>query len=172
MKLLLAVVLALLATSALADTRKVTAGSVEWAAKGKPRFIGIDGKGGKVTGTVTMEGGKVTGAFECAMADFTTGFGMRDGHMRGKYLEVAKFPTALLVLDPIEFKPGVEVQWTGSLTLKAVAKPIKGTATINADSATAKFIVNLDNYPVGVPSFEGVTVASDVAVTVKVQVGK
>jgi len=170
MKALVAIMFILSSNVSIADTLTIKSGSVEWQAIGNPGLIKIDGEGGKPTGIITSANGKVSGTFECAMADFDTGIAMRTEHMRDKYLEVKKFPKAVLKLDPTAATG--DVNWTGQLTIKGVTKPVKGTATITAASVNATFVVNLEDYPIGIPSFLGVTTAKDVTVKVKAEASK
>jgi polyisoprenoid-binding protein YceI len=153
--------------SALADAAK---GTASWQAVGNPGFVKIDGHGATVTGDITTKDGKVSGTFECVMDGFTTDLTTRDSHMRTKYLEVAKFPKAMLKLDPVGY--GKDTKWTGQLTLKGVTRPVSGIATVSVAGAEASFTVNLEDYPVGVPSFMGVTVAKEVNVKVSVDSAK
>jgi len=158
MKRILVSLLAFLSTFAYGEPFK---GTASWQATGNPGMVKIDGEGGLVTGTVTRDGGKVAGTFECPLKDFQTGIDTRDHHMREKYLDTAKFPVAQLVLDPLAATGG---DWTGKLTLKGVTKPVKGTAKITGSAVDATFSIQLADYPIGVPSFLGVTVAQDVTI--------
>lgn len=155
-------VLALLLTAPLhATTVQKVEGTVRFAAKGNPGFLRIDGEGGKVQGSVTEDAGNTTGELTVELKDFKTGISLRDEHMRDKYLEVAKFPLATLKLKSVTGET-----WTGDLTLKGVTKPVSGK--VSADKI-ATFKVNLEEYPIGVPSYLGVTVAKEVEVVVNLK---
>lgn len=172
MKALLALVFGLFVSSTLAsaETLTIKGGSVTWQAVGNPGLVKIDGKGGKPTGSVSIDAGKASGTIECTMADFTTGIDKRDEHMREKYLQVATYSKASLKLDPVTASG--EQDWTGQLTMKGVTKPVKGHAKFSGTDVEATFSVNLNDFNVGVPSFLGVTVAENVNVTVKAQASK
>ena len=149
--------------------------AVTFLAVGKPGFLRIRGEGGAVSGIADVKEGTVQGAFKVNMADFKTGIDMRDEHMKSKYLEVEKFPEAILQLDPIPVKlAGKEtVKFTGQFTLKGKTKPIKGEATLQTEDATgrvaveATFSILLTDYDVGIPSHLGIKVAEEVEVAVK-----
>ena len=168
---ILLLVLGLAATTATAKSYDVVEGDVSWVATGTPGFLHINGTGGRLTGHADQAaGGKVTGLFTVAVVDFTTGMGLRDKHMREKYLEVGTYPKALLTIDA--WTPTVaDSSFTGTLTLKGQAKPVSGQASYADGKLRAAFTVMLNNYPlVGVPSWAGITVAHDVQVTVEATV--
>ncbi len=157
----------------------VTEGKVEWTATGTPGFLKINGTGGKLVGHAdTDAAGKVSGKFTVALADYTTGMSLRDKHMKEKYFDVAcsnlgpppatcDNATATLTLDA--WTPTKDAStFTGKLTMKGESKPIGGQASFNDGKLKATFDVVITNYPkIGVPSYLGVTVAKDVAVTVE-----
>lgn len=150
-------------TSAFAGPLKSS--SIEWTAIGSPGFIKINGEGGKATGSWDMKGDLGSGKFECELKTFSTGIEMRDEHMKGKYLDIKKYPKAILVIDPV--KPSDDFEWTGKLTLKGITKPVKGHAGIKDGDVKADFAINLDDYPgVGAPSYMGITMAKIVDVRV------
>lgn len=150
---------------------------VTFVATGKPGFLKIRGEGSTAKGSAKIDDGKLTGVFEVALAPFKTGIDLRDEHMHGKYLESAKFPVAKLVIDPLAVKAGAsDYDFAGKLTLKGVEKPVQGKLELDlgADKATGKasFEVKLSDFPVGVPSHLGVSVAETVQVEVAFQAEK
>lgn len=173
MRRTLAALFLLMATTsfATAATPLKVSGGVTWQATGKPGFLKIDGEGGKVTGTLNVDGDMVTGTLEVALKDFVTGIELRDEHMRDRYLQVATYPTARLVVTPT--KLGSATSINGVLTIKGTSKPAVGACAVKevsgAYEASCNLSVKLSDYPVGVPSHLGVTVAElvDVAVTLK-----
>lgn len=160
------------ATPGLAETWAVKSeqSPVTFLATGKPGFLKIKGEGGSVAGSAAIEQGKLTGTFDVALAPLKTGIDLRDEHMHGKYLESAKFPTARLVLDPVAIGPakGGAYEFTGKFTLKGVEKPVSGKLVLKLEGNQAKgqasFELALGDYPVGVPSHLGITVAESVKI--------
>lgn len=159
--------------TATAETKtyavKPDASSVGFLAVGKPGFLKIRGEGGKLVGKATITDGKLSGAFEVALGDLKTGIDLRDEHMKEKYLEVAKFPKATLTIDSLVVANGEkEYDFNGKLTVKGVEKPVSGklNLTLAADKAEGKasFKLQTGDYPIGVPSHLGVTMAESVDV--------
>lgn len=152
-----------------------------FVAIGSPGFLRITGEGGHVSGNATSttpSGAKeqVTGTFEVNLSELTTGMSLRDRHMKEKYLETGKFPVATLTIDALSLPADSSEQsseFTGMLTLKGVTKKITGQAKLARISTgikvDANFAVNLNDYPVGVPSWLGVTVAEKVDIEVSFQ---
>lgn len=165
-RFLMAAVVALSATGAFAKTYAVS-GKADWQAVGEPGFLKINGEGGQVFGSAEQAGdNKVTGVFTVKLANYTTGMGLRDEHMKTKYLEIAKFPEATLKLKPW-VPTASDSPFTGDLTLKGVTKPVTGVASFADGKFKATFKVVTADYPIGVPSHLGVTMAKDVTVTVE-----
>jgi polyisoprenoid-binding protein YceI len=177
----LALGLSLLFGAAAADAQAVKwvvkpeASPVTFLATGKPGFLKINGEGAKLEGTGHVEGGKLTGAFDVNVDAFKTGIDLRDEHMKNKYLETGKFPKAHLVLEAVAIDPAStseqEKDFTGKLTIKGVEKPVSGKMTVTFSGKQVKgeatFPVQIDEYPIEVPVYLGVTVAKSVDVKVE-----
>lgn len=151
---------------------------VEFLATGKPGFLKIKGQGAQLKGKAKVDSGVLTGDFAVDLTPLKTGIDLRDEHMKERYLETGKFPDAKLVLDPVkvdEAKGGSDIPFTGKLTIKGKESPVKGTLNVafagegSGRSATgdAKFALKIADYPVGVPSHLGVTVADSVDVSLR-----
>lgn len=158
---------------------KPASSPVTFLATGKPGFLKIQGEGAQLAGSAKLEGQILSGSFDVALKELKTGIELRDEHMKEKYLEVPTHPTAKLVLSPLTLAKTdghVEAPFQGTLTIKGVEKPVAGTVALDlgADAVTgeAKMEVKLSDYPIGVPSYLGVSVAETVAVTVKIDASK
>jgi polyisoprenoid-binding protein YceI len=143
-------------------------------ATGKPGFLKIKGEGAKLKGRLDMDQGNWKGAFVADLVPVKTGVDLRDSHMHDKYLETKKFPTAELNLETVKFEKGAEgpCEFTGSLAIKGVKKPIQGTCEwtgTGKDSMQVKASseIKLADYPIGVPQYLGVTVADKVKIEVE-----
>lgn len=141
---------------------------VEWQAS---LTVGgaVKATGAKASGTIeSLADGRFRGTFECALSPMTTDNETRDGHMREKYLDVAKFPTAKLVIEP-----SPATGWKGALTLKGETHPVTGTGDLAADGTfVAAFTVDLDDFKaIGAPTWHEVAMRKDVQVTVKGKLG-
>jgi polyisoprenoid-binding protein YceI len=154
-----------------AQTLSITDGSVEWTAVSTLGVVKIKGVGGKPAGSVQIVDGKASGTFECLLATFDTDNALRNEHMRDKYLETLKYPKATLVLDPVAPSES-DFEWTGTLKLKGQTRPVKGKGRFKGGALWAELVVSLEDFPaVGIPSWQGVTVAKNVTITVRAKVG-
>lgn len=157
--------------------------SVRFEAIGKPSFLkikGIDDGGQGLSGSMSRDGTSVAGKAVFRLDALSTGLELRDSHMKEKYLELAKFPTAELVIrklpwgarDAGDFAE-VTGAFAGELTLHGVTKEVLGEATVERDggelAATVSFTIKLTDFKVGIPSFQGVTVADEVVVEVALE---
>jgi polyisoprenoid-binding protein YceI len=149
-------------------------GKIEFHAIGKPAAIKIHGKGPGPQGTIHVADGKVTGELTVDLNQFETGIGLRDRHMKEKYLETAKHPQAKLKIESLSFAPSTggarEGTFRGDLTLHDVTKPIEGKAKVETKGAVASvksdFRIKISDYQIDVPTYMGITVANEVDVEV------
>ncbi|MGK5089731.1 YceI family protein [Bdellovibrionota bacterium FG-2] len=153
-------------------------GSVEFLAIGRPSALRIRGKGAGPEGVVKVSraSGKPVAQgllrFELALLD--TGIDSRTEHMKEKYLEVAKFPQAVLSFSDLALPDSSPVKgkvaFKGELTFHGVTHAIAGSSEImeieKSFVVEAEFPVKLSEFKVEIPNFAGITVAEDVTVTV------
>lgn len=142
-------------------------------AVGKPAMLKIKGHGAVVRGDLQLNAEASRGKFEIDLEQFDTGIEMRNKHMKEKYLETARFPTALLEVTkvdlPKDFTPGKEladVNFSGTLTLKGVPKPVSGKLKISGAKlkTEAEFSFSLKDYPIELPHYLGITLADRVII--------
>jgi polyisoprenoid-binding protein YceI len=152
-------------------------GSVEFLATTRPVPVRILGKGASVLGHITLDGENISGKLGFPLATLTTGIGKRDEHMREKYLEVEKYPSAELTMQkasPIagwtKAKPGINNgDFVGTLNLHGVTKPVTGKFNVNADGKVdVQLQVKLSDYNITKPSFAGISVDDKIEVEVKI----
>lgn len=163
---LVAVLVALQAASADA---KVTGsgGSVEFVALG-PAGLRITGKGGGVS--ANEEGANVI--VTVPLGSLTTGIGLRDSHMRDRYLETSKYPNAVLNVprSALALPAGGSGDTNGTMTLHGKQRPVKihYDARKQGDTyaVTGTTRINMTDFGIERPSFAGTTVKPDVDVTV------
>jgi polyisoprenoid-binding protein YceI len=151
------------------DTSKVG-----FLAIGKPGFLKIKGEGARLKGRLAADQGLLKGDLKADLVPLKTGIDLRDSHMHDKYLETKTNPTAELMLETIKFEKGTDgsCEFTGSLVLKSVKKPIKGSCEItgvgkDALQVKASSEIKLEDYPIGVPTYLGVKVADKVTIEVE-----
>jgi len=152
------------------DIKKGPGNKVEWIAVGNPGVVKINGTGGWVEGKASDNAGMLSGEFSCQMDAFDTDMETRNKHMKEKYLEVSKFPISKLKLDPVKMSES-GADFSGDLTIKGVTKKVSGKLAVKAGKVSASFKMEMGKYPVGVPSWLGVTVAKDVDVVVEFPLG-
>ncbi len=97
----------------------------------------IVGKTGEITGFIEVDiedlSKKPSAKFEVDLASVKTGIGMRDTHMREKYLETDKFPKAVFTLTGIksggtgklENNQPVDLTLEGDFTVHGVTKKVE-----------------------------------------------
>jgi polyisoprenoid-binding protein YceI len=121
--------------------------------------------------TVIDDGGNVV--VSVPLANLTTGIGLRDHHMRDKYLEVSKYPVATLTIarSALLFPHGgepIKSDVPGTLQLHGQARPVtihyeaKGAG--NGLDAHGAFRINMNEFGISVPVYLGVTVKPDIDV--------
>jgi polyisoprenoid-binding protein YceI len=145
---------------------------VTFLAKGRPAIL-------KVQGEIPLEShhyNQEKNRIDLPLDKITTGIDLRDDHLKNKYLEVAKFPTASLeLLDQLEAikKTG---KFKANFTLHGVTQEVMGEASIKDASeglsVEAKFNFQLTRFNVEVPSYQGITMADEVAVNAHFTIAK
>jgi polyisoprenoid-binding protein YceI len=157
---------------------KGAAGETEFSAVGKPAMIKINGKGQGPEGVVTYSGDVISGTIKVDLNKLTTEIDMRDDHMKNKYLEVQKYPTADLTFKDFKLAAAVdqltdsenEMPFTADLTMHGKTKPVSGTMKFKKSqkiiSGTAEFSVKIMEYLETLPSYAGIKIAEDVKIKV------
>ena len=160
------VLLVLGATSAYAKLA-AQGGSVEFTAVG-PGGLKIAGKSTDVS--ASDDGANVV--ITVPLAKLDTGIGLRNSHMRDKYLETGKYPNAVLTVPKAQLAlaNGGSGDATGTLALHGKQKLVKVHYTAKKEGAdfvvTGTTRVDMTEFGIEQPSFAGATVkpAVDVAV--------
>jgi polyisoprenoid-binding protein YceI len=159
----------------------VTGGSVSFLAVGRPSAIKIRGNGSAPQGDIHVAGKDITGELTFALDSLNTGIDLRDHHMKEKYLQTDKNPTAKFKITKLtlpapfsesSFKAD-NIPVEGELTLHGVTQPAKGTATIACNSGNAtghvEFSTNISDYKIEIPNYMGIKVADHVDIQVDLQ---
>ena len=157
-----------LSSAGYAALSSATDSKVSFEASG-PAGMKIDGTTPDLA--VTEDGGNVV--VTVSLANLTTGIGLRDHHMREKYLEVPKYPVATLTIarSALTFPRGgepVKADVPGTLQLHGQARPVTvhydAKAAGNVLDAHGAFHVNMNEFGITVPVYLGVTVKPDIDV--------
>jgi polyisoprenoid-binding protein YceI len=126
---------------------------------------------------VADQNGSVT--VTVALGKLATGIDLRDHHMREKYLEVQKYPTAVLTLSRAALRipangERASADVPGTLLLHGQSRPVMVHYDATGDAAgslvSGRLHVNMNDYGISVPSYLGVTVKPDVDVTASFRV--
>jgi len=112
--------------------------------------------------------------FTVPLAGLQTGIGLRDRHMREKYLQVDKYPDAVLELPWSSVKLPSDGQTSdgtapGKMTLHGKTQDVQVkyriTRTGNRYQVTGNVPVKITDYGIETPSYLGITVQPDVDVS-------
>ncbi len=154
---------------------------VDFHADGK--IMKVHGENAKASGSLLIKDGKVSGQAIVDLRSLTTGISLRDDHMKDKYLEVKKFPKAILEIVEIKLPANLpsgdfEAPFTGKLTVHGVAKAVSGTAKLSKDGSNLKgeveFGTTISGHKIELPKYSGIVLKDDVKVKVEFngQMGK
>ena len=134
-----------------------------------------------LNGTLTLEQAKpsrLSGEISTDLATIDTGIGLRNQHLREKYLEVAKgrgFDKAVLSEIQLNDAEGEAFEgrtaFTGTLLLHGVKHPVEGTAEVRREGpgrrVRAEFPLLVTDFGITPPEYLGVGVASKLLVKVQ-----
>jgi polyisoprenoid-binding protein YceI len=131
----------------------------------------------KIEGTtteLTVSEASETIAIDVPLANLSSGIALRDRHMKEKYLEVPRYPSATLLVARSALRlpqPGGSVEGDAAATLKLHGQSHAVTVHYDARGDAAGFAVrgklrvNMNDYGITVPTYLGVTVKPDVDIT-------
>lgn len=145
--------------------------SVNFTAVGKPSFIRINGESDKLSEKLTLKDNKISGELIFDLDSLTTGLDLRDRHMKETYLETSNknFKQAVLKISNLNIEESTDFK--AFLTLHGVTKEVKISAEIDSDKSDleikAHFEINLSDFGIAIPSFQGITVADSVKINVE-----
>ena len=122
------------------------------------------------TGTATIENQKINVPnITLDLNSLTTGLSLRDDHAKNKYLEVKKFPTA--VLSDIKAENG---KGTAMLQIRDKKVKVDGTYKIIPDQklVVAEFKIKLSDYGIADINYKGIGVEDEVKIEAKINASK
>lgn len=151
-------------------------GDVQFEAIGKPSMVKIKGKGEGAVAALTVDQGKVNGDIRFKLETLNTGIGMRDDHMKEKYLQVKEHPEAVVTFKDVAIPAAwsvkspvlPETDFKAQMKLHGVEKEISGKLQIENAKLTgrANFEIKLSDFNIDIPTYLGVKVADIVKVSV------
>ena len=129
-------------------------------------FLDFEIEGCNVVGDLKDNGKGLSGEFTVDLKKLDTDLDLRNDHMKNKYLEVDKYPTAKMVLEQVPY--GAKT-FAGSLTLHGVTKKVSGKV-LKAEKGKleTEFKVNILDFGVEKPGYKGVVIGETVAISVSV----
>lgn len=98
-------------------------------------------------------------------ASFKTGIDLRDKHMRDKYFEVEKFPSATLVKG--EASKDV---FKGELQVHGVTQVVTGKYEVKGDELVITFPTKVSDFKIPPAKYMGVGVQDDIQVEVRMKI--
>ena len=120
----------------------------------------------KVTGSATVNGNKVSAQkIVIDLKSLSTGLDLRDDHAKNKYMEVGKYPEAVLTDATGENGKG-----TGKLKFHGKENPVSGTYKIVGKMLQAEFKLKMSEYGISDISYKGIGVDDDVKIEVMVPI--
>ena len=153
-------------TAAAAGVERTGDASASFNGRG-PAGFKLEGKASEVK---LEDDGKVLKVI-VPLAGLKTGIDLRDKHMREKYLQVDKYPDAVLevpwsaVTLPEDGK-SVTQKGRGKMTLHGQTKEVPFTYTVqrtgNTYQVTGNTPLNIKEFGIEIPSYLGVTVKPDI----------
>lgn len=155
---------------------EIVKSQIEFNAIGRPSFIKIKGKAKELTQNIIVKDNLLSGSFSFQLDKLKTGLSLRDEHMTENYLETKKYPQAVLTLkDNVDLNKS-NAQVKATLLLHGVEKEVLVDFEIDNETKTAQllgsFSVDIKDFSINIPSFQGITVAKDVKIKVKTKVQK
>jgi polyisoprenoid-binding protein YceI len=140
--------------------------------------------GMKIEGTTAdlkVAGDETSVVLTVPLSNLSTGISLRDEHMKGKYLETAKYPNATLRIarGDLRFPASggkAETDAPGVLELHGKSNPVTVHYDASADGAVftvhGRFHIRMTDFDIAVPTYLGVTVKPEVDVTASFKVAR
>jgi polyisoprenoid-binding protein YceI len=134
--------------------------------------------GGK-TSDLEIRDSAETLTLEVPLANLSTGIALRDRHMKEKYLEVPKYPSAELTVAKSALQipasgAQIEADTKGTLRLHGREKPVafhyQAKHTGDFYDVFGRMNINMHDFEIADPSYLGATVKPEVDITIRFRV--
>ncbi len=179
MKFLSLTILFLISTSLFGSVFQVTESHLSFMALVSPGSFTISGKqtDPKALKTeIKIENNQVSGHSSFQLEALSTGIGLRDRHMKEKYLEVPKFAESTFIYKklvlPQDFK-GDKIPFEGVLKLHGIEKPVTGI--VKSEKKDSKLIlehqfkIKISDFAITLPKYMSVTMKEEVEILVLIE---
>lgn len=170
MKLLVIVFISVLSFVVQANI-KILSSQIEFSAVGKPAFIKANGNVPLSQANFNLKDDQLSGTAIVNLEKLDSGIEMRDQHLKEKYLETKKFPTATLEIKSQKVSlEGKKSEIEATLDFHGKKKPIKLFMELRKKDKTivmkSNFDFSLTEFGVELPSFQGITAADQVKLNI------
>lgn len=129
---------------------------------------GFTAKTKDIKGEARVEGAKVKAEnIVVSLKNLDTGMSLRNDHMKNKFLEVGKYPDAILVKGEGENGKG-----TGRIKIRGVEKDFNGTYKVIGSEVEAEFELLLSDFGISGINYKGVGVEDKIKLKVSVPLKK
>ena len=127
---------------------------------------------------------RYTGELRVDLATLDTGIGLRNEHLRNRYLELGRGPEFLhavlsgivLAATPPASDRRHETRFSGTLTLHGVQRAVEGEAELRGRNGRlqveAAFSLSLDEFDIPPPRYLGIGVRDTIEVTVRLEAAR
>lgn len=170
----LTLALILLTLNTYASSYKISESKASFVAKGFPSFIKITGVSSDLKGEINEDKEMLSGTITLDPKTLKTGMDLRDNHMKDNYLQVEEFTMITLTLKP--FKPSASGKTEGVLKLHGKEKAVMVDYKLKKDekiiSVDASFEIDIVDFSISVPSFQGITVAKKIGLNINLKAMK
>ncbi len=156
-------------------------GHISFVAIGRPAMLRIHGESNSILAHLDWNKQTLNGEFSAPLKDFKTGIELRDEHMKKKYLEIDKYPLAVLKIQNLEIsnlqnlKEGEiqEIKFKAALSLHGVTQDTNVTAKLSKKAGHFKVLsqlqIKLSDFKIEIPTYAGIKVADNVEIEVQFQ---
>jgi polyisoprenoid-binding protein YceI len=142
--------------------------TTSFVAIGRPAMLRIHGESKNLKSHLDLEKQILNGELSMPLADFKTGIELRDEHMKKKYLEIERFPEAILKIKDLQIpvlKDGEsrELKFTAEMSLHGITHSIDVITQIKMIQSRfdihAQSNFKLSDFKIDVPTYAGIKVA-------------
>lgn len=121
----------------------------------------FEAKSSALKGVAKKAGAGITASgITLPLSTLTTGMGLRDNHMKDKYLEVKKYPEAVVTMAS-----GSGGKGKAKLKMRGVEKEVEGTYKVVGAFVEAQFEIKLSDFNITGIRYQGIGVKDTAQVT-------
>lgn len=117
----------------------------------------FEAKSSSIKGAAKKAGAGITASgIVLPLATLTTGMGLRDNHMKDKYLEVKKYPNA-----EVTMAQGSGGKGKAKIKMRGVEKEVEGTYKVVGAFVEASFTIKLSDFNITGIRYQGIGVKDE-----------